>query len=248
MSVKYLTVKCPCGETSSTGTGKVCRNGITKPMPDDPSDAETQTFWDGMADRMANHVHTVHDIEWHAALAMLTPECLRCGRPRRRQCEQGAGAQGRQCLQHHPRHPSDCQHGAWLVRSPISSMISTAALSPLILHGQQRMHWWHCGMRSRGCCNSGAEQYGTFSIIIVPFFHELCDEHVTRCGHDTLVQQPGCRWRGGGGVNLLAHGSFQAGLRTHFGWQLAGHGQVRMTGMQCCSRGRWCVAVHVRCS
>ena len=76
MSVKYLTVQCPCGETSSTGTGKVCRNGITKPMPDDPSDAETQTFWDGMAERMANHVHTVHNIEWHAALAMVTPECF----------------------------------------------------------------------------------------------------------------------------------------------------------------------------
>ncbi len=76
MPVKYLTVKCPCGETSSAGTGKVCRNGITKQFPDDASEAETQTFWDGMAERMANHVHSVHDIEWHKALAMLTPECF----------------------------------------------------------------------------------------------------------------------------------------------------------------------------
>ena len=76
MPVKYLTVKCPCGEASSTGNGKRCRNGITKQFPDDASEAETQTFWDGMAERMANHVHSVHDIEWHAALAMVTPECF----------------------------------------------------------------------------------------------------------------------------------------------------------------------------
>jgi len=77
MSVSYLTVKCPCGETASTGTGKVCRNGITKTLPDNPSEAETQQIWDDMAERMASHVHSVHNIvDWHAALAKVTAECF----------------------------------------------------------------------------------------------------------------------------------------------------------------------------
>ena len=77
MSVSYMTVKCPCGETASTGTGKVCRNGITKPLPDNPSEAESQTIWGDMAERMACHVQAVHNIvDWHAALAMVTTECF----------------------------------------------------------------------------------------------------------------------------------------------------------------------------
>ena len=76
MSGSYLTVKCPCGENSSTGTGKVCRNGITKPLPDYPSEAETQIFWDDMAESMASHVHSVHNIDWHTAVTMVTGDCL----------------------------------------------------------------------------------------------------------------------------------------------------------------------------
>jgi hypothetical protein len=60
----------------------------------------------------------------------------------------------------------------------------------LILHIQHGMHWWHCGMQSKGCCKSSAEQLGIF-----PMFTS-CDEQATRCAHDTLVQQPGCRWCG----------------------------------------------------
>ena len=120
----------------------------------------------------------------------------RCGHPRRFQCEQGAGAQGWHCLQHHPGHPSDCEHGARrLVCAPISfsSMISRAAWSQSILQVLHGMHWWDCGMQSKGCCKtkSSSEQFGTSSYV-----HKLCDEQATRCVHDTLVQQPGRRWRG----------------------------------------------------
>ena len=169
MSVSYLTVKCPCGETASTGTGKVCRNGITKPLPDDPSEAETQTIgmtwpreWPVVCTRSTTLLTGTQHWQWSRRSAS------RSGRPRRCQCEQGAGAQGRQCLQHHPGHPSDCERGARrLVCAPISfsSMISRAAWLQSTLHVQRGMHWWHCRMQSKGCCKSSSEQFGTSSFL-----------------------------------------------------------------------------------
>jgi hypothetical protein len=35
----------------------------------------------------------------------------------------------------------------------------------LILHIQHGMHWWHCGMQSKGCCKSSAEQFGISSYV-----------------------------------------------------------------------------------
>ena len=74
MSTKYMTVKCPCGEGAISGKGKVCKNGMTNQLPEGSED-EIQQFIHGMAERMANHVHAVHNVQdWREALAMITDD------------------------------------------------------------------------------------------------------------------------------------------------------------------------------
>ena len=74
MSTKYMTVKCPCGEGAISGKGKVCKNGITNQVPEGSED-EVQQFIHGMAERMANHVHAVHNVhDWREAMAMITDD------------------------------------------------------------------------------------------------------------------------------------------------------------------------------
>ena len=74
MSTKYMTVKCPCGEGAISGTGKVCKKGITNQVPEGSED-EVQQFIHGMAERMANHVHAVHNVhDWREAMAMITDD------------------------------------------------------------------------------------------------------------------------------------------------------------------------------
>ena len=72
MSTKYVTVKCPCGEGATSGKGEVCKNGMTNQMPEG-SEEEVQQFTHGMAERMASHVHAVHNVQdWREAMAMIT--------------------------------------------------------------------------------------------------------------------------------------------------------------------------------
>ena len=74
MSTKYVTVKCPCGEGATSGKGKVCKNGLTNHTPEG-SEEEVQQFIHGMAERMENHAHAVHNVQdWREAMAMITDD------------------------------------------------------------------------------------------------------------------------------------------------------------------------------
>ena len=69
-----MTVKCPCGESATSGRGKVCKNGMTKQLPEGSED-EVQQFIHGMAERMASQVNSVHNVpDWREALAMITDD------------------------------------------------------------------------------------------------------------------------------------------------------------------------------
>ena len=73
MPSKNLTIQCPCGDTG-IGTGKTCKNGITKEMPLEQTEEQKRAFHEDMRERMASHVQQVHDYIWSAAEQSLMEE------------------------------------------------------------------------------------------------------------------------------------------------------------------------------
>lgn len=64
----YVTLSCPFEETS--GSTKVCRNGITQQV----KGTNREQALNAVRDRMVNHVSTWHDVEWGSAQHLVTQQ------------------------------------------------------------------------------------------------------------------------------------------------------------------------------